>query len=222
MLQSAKPAVFSAGLDLMEMHNPQEGRLIEFWKSFQQLYLDLYGSRLACVAALEGSAPAAGCMLALSCDVRIMASSSSDEGVDANRKNVSQPTIGLNESRLGIVAPPFLARQYVDTLGARQAALGLSLGTLYGPEEALRIGLVDQLVPVTKVREAATATAVQWAQIPSTARVATKRLLRGPALQALQETREQDVNDFVRFITSEPAQKGLSAYLEMMAQRRKK
>ena len=212
VLQSAKPSVFSAGLDLTELHNPDHLRLRDFWGSFQQLYLDLYGSRLACIAALEGSAPAAGCMLALSCDFRIMAATTESY----------RPSIGLNESRLGIVAPPFLARQFLDTIGQRQAELGLSLGTLYSSEQALQIGLVDQVVPADQVRQVAQTTATEWAKIPSVARVGSKMLMRRPALEELQQTRQKDVDDFVRFVTSEPAQKGLSAYLEMMAKRRKK
>ena len=58
----------------------------------QQLYIDLYSSRLATVAAVQGHAPAAGCFLAMACDYRIM---STGDG-----KKV--PTIGLNETRLGI------------------------------------------------------------------------------------------------------------------------
>ena len=217
VLQSARSSVFSAGLDLMEMHDPNEQRLRDFWSSFQQVYLDLYGSRLACVAAMEGSAPAAGCMLALSCDYRVFAS-----GPQSDPSPSRPPTIGLNESRLGIVAPPFLARQFIDTIGKRQAELGLSLGTLYTPEEALKIGLVDRVVPMERVRDTAREVAVQFTRIPATARVASKQLTRGPALQDLEENREKDVNDFVRFITSESAQRGLSAYLEMMAARKKK
>lgn len=79
----------------MEMHKPDPLRLRDFWTSFQELYLTLYGSKLACIAAIEGHAPAAGCMLALSCDYRIM-SQTIGHGT---------PTIGLNESKLGIVAP---------------------------------------------------------------------------------------------------------------------
>lgn len=213
VLKSAKPSVFSAGLDLMEMHKPDDGRLREFWTSFQQVYLDLYGSRLACIAAIEGAAPAAGCMLALSCDYRIMS---------ASTESSRPPTIGLNESRLGIVAPPFLARQFMDTVGRRQAELGLSLGTLYSPEEAKAIGLVDQVVPADQVLETANRTAMEWARVPPTARVNSKMLVRGDALDELERTRQQDVDEFVSFITSDEAQGGLSAYLAMMAQKRKK
>lgn len=50
VLQSGLPTIFSSGLDIMEMHNPETNRLVVFWKGFQQLFFDLYGSRLACIA----------------------------------------------------------------------------------------------------------------------------------------------------------------------------
>jgi enoyl-CoA hydratase/carnithine racemase len=50
----------------------------------------LYVSRLATVAAVNGASPAGGCMLAMSCDGRVMTEGS---------------RIGLNETLLGIVAP---------------------------------------------------------------------------------------------------------------------
>jgi 3,2-trans-enoyl-CoA isomerase len=95
ILTSSLPSIFSAGLDLTELYKPDPSRLPKFWESFQQLYIDLYGSRLAIIAAMNGHAPAAGCMLALSSDYRIM----------------SKGKIGLNESKLGICAPPWLGQQ---------------------------------------------------------------------------------------------------------------
>jgi 3,2-trans-enoyl-CoA isomerase len=95
ILASGLPSIFSAGLDLTELYKPDPSRLPKFWESFQQLYFDLYGSRLATIAAMNGHAPGAGCMIALSCDYRIM----------------SKGKIGLNESKLGICAPPWLGQQ---------------------------------------------------------------------------------------------------------------
>ena len=92
ILASTNPTIFSAGLDVSELVNPDKDRLPKFWNSLQQLYIDLYSSRLATVAAVQGHAPAAGCFLAMACDYRIM---SAGDG-----KKV--PTIGLNETRLGI------------------------------------------------------------------------------------------------------------------------
>jgi 3,2-trans-enoyl-CoA isomerase len=194
------------------MHKPDMKRLIMFWSSFQDLYLDLYGSRLACIAAMQGHAPAAGCMLALGCDYRIMA-----ETTETHR-----PTIGLNESKLGIVAPPWLGQQMVDTVGRRNAELSLALGTLYSPEEALKIGLVDLVVPLDQVEAKASEAALQWAKIPAQARVASKRMIRKDRLDRLKASRSQDVEHFCNFVIGEQVQDSLTAYLEMLAKKGKK
>ena len=210
VLASSLPSVFCAGLDIMEMYKPDEARLTDFWHSFQQLYLDLYGSRLATIAAIHGHAPAAGCMLALSCDYRIMTTSGSKPA-----------TIGLNETKLGIVAPPWLAQQLIDTVGQRHAELGLSLGLLYKPEEALAIGLVDELAPTDKVLKRAQDESAKWAKIPPKARLASKMLARKTRLDNLVATREAD-NDFFRmFVTDDTVQKTVEIYLQSLANKKK-
>lgn len=212
VLQSGNPSIFSAGLDLREMADPDPDRLNAFWTSFQQLYLDLYGSRLASIAAIEGHAPAAGCMLALSCDYRIM----------SETEDKHAPTIGLNETQFGIVAPPFLAQQLIDTIGRRPAELSLSLGTLYSPDDAMDIGLVDEVVSRDVVRQRAQETASQWARIPSVARVASKMLIRQDAIASLKQNREKDLEQFVSFCLDERTQKNLQAYLVKLTSRKKK
>lgn len=191
----------------MEMHNPDEARLIEFWKSFQQLYFDLYGSRLACIAAIDGHAPAAGCMLALSCDYRIM-------------KENSNFNIGLNESKLGIVAPPWLGQQMMDTVGRRRADIALSLGLLYNPQQALEIELVDEIVGDVQAR--ATETAKEWVAIPPNARVLSKMLLRKERLDTLKANTQEDIDNFLGIILHETTQKNISAYLQMLAAKKSK
>lgn len=48
------PKVFSAGLDLIkEVHNPDPKRLAVFWRGFQEMWLQLYGSRLATIAVIN-------------------------------------------------------------------------------------------------------------------------------------------------------------------------
>lgn len=211
VLQSSSPTIFSAGLDLMEMHDPKPERLDAFWRSFQNLYFALYGSRLACIAAIEGHAPAAGCMLALSCDYRIMAATD----------NTAKPTIGLNESKLGIAAPSWLAQQMIDTVGRRQAEFALSLGNLYSSEQALDIMLVDEVVAKDKVRARAVAEAAKWVAIPAHARVASKQLIRKHRLDTLRANIEEDVDHFVGFITNGKVQKNLSSYLETLVKKKR-
>ena len=45
----------------------------------------------------------------------------------------------------GLVAPPWLSRMLVDTVGFRRAERMLQLGTLLEPEAALAAGLVDEV-----------------------------------------------------------------------------
>jgi len=193
------------------MHRPEETRLHAFWNSFQQLYLDLYGSRLATIAAIAGHAPAAGCMLALSVDYRIMV-----EDADSAKPS----TIGLNETKLGIVAPPWLGQQFIDTVGQRQAELGLSLGVLYKSKEALAIGLVDELVPKDQVLIRSQEEAAKWAKIPPKARYASKMLARKARLDNLVATREADTDFFCSFVLNETVQKTLDAYLQSLAKKK--
>jgi Delta3-Delta2-enoyl-CoA isomerase len=221
VLVSSNPKVFSAGLDLKELYpqpppasddaNPNSkaessDRLIRFWKSFQQIYLELYGCRLATVAALEGHAVAGGCMLALCADYRVM---SDDPRV----------TIGLNESQLGIVAPPWLGQQLVDTVGRRTAELGLMRGTLWNPQDALSINLVDQLAPLKEVRPMATQVASELAKIPESARFMGKKLIRQNRIDRLASNRQEDVDNFVSVITNAPTQKRLGMYLASLAKK---
>ena len=198
-------------MDLQELYQPKDlSRLGTFWHAFQQVYLDLYGSRLATIAAMAGHAPAAGCMVALACDYRIMTS------------NPKRASIGLNESQLGIVAPPWLGQMYIDTIGHRRAEWALSLGTLFLPTQALEIGLVDQLVsddddvvPVAKEQ------AAQWIRIPSQARVATKQLTRQRQMDHLMATRDADTEHFCTFVTQDKVKKTLGIYLERLAKKKK-
>ena len=225
VLASSVRGIFSAGLDIAgELYEPDPARLPSFWWHVQQLFLDVYGrTDLSIVAALGGHAPAAGCMLALSCDYRVMVS----EGAAPGRP----PAIGLNESRLGIVAPPWMAKQYTDVLGHRRGELALLEGTLFPPNAALDHGLVDELVPPlppggsgesdwgTAPEEAALAKARELVAIPQGARAAVKELTRTPLVEDLLANREEDTEHFCRFVSSDPVQRKIGAYLEALKQK---
>lgn len=236
VLASSLPKIFSAGLDIgRELYQPDADRLPKFWWEVQQLFLDLYGcSELTTVAALGGHAPAAGCMLALSCDYRIMPLSTKPT------TTATVPTIGLNESHLGIVAPPWMAQQYMDVLGRRKGELALLEGTLFPPTAALEHGLVDQLLVIdddddddddnsnrtTKdasvlLEEAALAKARAFARIPAGARAAVKQLTRRPLVHQLVKDRERDVDTFCNFVTTEPVQHAIGKYLEALQNKAK-
>ena len=147
-------------------------------------------------------------MLALSCDYRILSSH-------------PKAVIGLNESQLGIVAPPWLCQQYMDTIGHRHAELALLLGTLFAPPRALEIGLVDQVVEQENVMAAAMQKAAEFVKIPQKARGAAKDLTRGPQIQKLKDHLDEDTEFFCNYVTVDDVQRTLGAYLEMLAKRSK-
>lgn len=66
----------------------------------------------------------------------------------------------------------FHTLRFKDTLqnivGYRNTDISLQLGLLYKPSEALKIGLVDQLVPEDQILTTATQTMSKWLAIPGT------------------------------------------------------
>ena len=73
ILTSNCPNIFSAGLDILEMYNSQPERIRQFWSALQDFWMKLYGSSKIFVAAINGHAPAGGCLMSISCDYRVMA-----------------------------------------------------------------------------------------------------------------------------------------------------
>ena len=211
LLGSALPSVFSAGLDLTSLHGSTEDELARYWTAVQEMWLTLYMTPLATVASVGGHSPAGGCMLALSCDERVMV-----EG---------KPRIGLNETQLGIVAPPWFGTLLRDTVGARPAERMLQLGSLLSPEEALAAGMVDEVVPLHQLHGAASARLERLLAVPDAARAATKQMLRHAAADQLSQEegrRSEDLDAFVQHCSSPEVQASLGAYLASLKKKKEK
>ena len=54
LFNQSSPTVFCAGLDIREMYKPKDDRLKTFWTSLQSLWMQLYGSKMASVALING------------------------------------------------------------------------------------------------------------------------------------------------------------------------
>lgn len=108
--------------------------------------------------------------------------------------------IGLNETKLGIAAPSWLGHLMVRTVGYREAEKALGLGVLYTPEQALSVGLVDEVVEQEKVLTHAEKEAVKWASVPYQARVASKLITRKGYLDQLEASRQEDSISFCSFV----------------------
>lgn len=65
-----------------------------------------------------------------------------------------------------VVAAPRFKETMSNTVGHRTTELALQLGLLYSPAEALKVGLVDQLVPEDQVLATSLQTMTKWLAIP--------------------------------------------------------
>jgi enoyl-CoA hydratase/carnithine racemase len=141
VLTSANEKFLSIGFDIPSLLPLPKDEFANFYRAFNQLCMDLYTLPKPTVAAINGHAIAGGCILALCCDVRVIAD--------------GRKLIGLNEVKLGVPVPYVSDRILHAMLGARYAREVMELGEFYPPEDALRIGLVDFVLPQDQVVEKA-------------------------------------------------------------------
>lgn len=202
ILTSSSKTVFSAGLDIMEMYKPDMDRCKKFWTALQDVWLKLYGSPFPTAAAINGHAPAGGCLLSMACEYRVMANNF---------------TIGLNETKLGIVAPTWFMATMENTIGRRQTELALTTGKLFTTAEAEKVGLIDEVVDTKEQAiERCSLWLQQFKKIAPDARNLTKLAFRAKTIQDLEENRADDVERFLYFVQMPKVQKGIEAYLEAL------
>ena len=146
---SAKKSGFIAGADIKEftgITNAEDGfRLIH---GGQEVLNRLAALRCPTVAAIHGFALGGGLELALACRYRVAV-------------NDEKLSLGLPEVQLGI-HPGFGGTvRSVRLVGVRPAMEMMLTGKPVRAEKALRIGLVDKLVPADQLRAAAKEIALQ-------------------------------------------------------------
>ena len=202
--------VFTAGLDLAEMHNKPASSVATFWGALQDVFVALYGTKLATVCALSGTSPAGGCFLATLCDWRVGAN------------DLPRAVIGLNEAKFGLVAPGWFAAPLATCVGARKAEKMLQLGELVPFADAHRAGLIDELVARDKVISVALDRASEWASNgPANARHLSKLTTRQALLDTLKtpEQRKADADLFVGRVSEASVQAALDTYLANLKKR---
>lgn len=192
--------VFSAGLDVPYLVSLGQDRdaLRAAWQAFFDTALALANAPVPVVAALSGHAPAGGCVWALCCDYRVMAS--------------GPFRIGLNETQVGLVAPEGIQRLMRRIVGAHRAERLLVAGEMVEAEQALDYGLVDELVDLDSVPLRARVWLEQLLALPRNAMLATRAIARADVVDALQPQNIQ-LDRFVDAWYSEGTQAALRTLL---------
>jgi len=137
ILTGAGEKAFVAGADINELRaiaSAAEGTEFAAWG--QTIFFKIETLSKAVIAAVNGYALGGGCELAMACDIRMAADSAK---------------LGQPEINLGII-PGYGGTQRLPRLVGKGRAKWLILtGDMISAQEALRIGLVDFVVPVAEL-----------------------------------------------------------------------
>ena len=174
---------FSFGFDIPGFLGHTREAFLAYLRKFAMLYRNLFAYPKPIVAALNGHAVAGGCMLALACDARLMAA--------------GKGKIALNEIAFGSSLFAGSVEMLRYCVGDRNAERIASSGTMFAPEEALALGLVDRVVPEAELLRAARELARDFGAKDPAAFRSVKALLRGPALDEMARREEASLREFV-------------------------
>ncbi|XP_048575872.1 enoyl-CoA delta isomerase 1, mitochondrial [Nematostella vectensis] len=204
IITSNIPRIFSYGTDINELYQTKADRLKVYRRRQQEFWQRLYGSRLATVASINGNSPGGGCLVALACDYRIMAPGFK---------------IGYNEVKGGLLAASWDIATMVSVLGRQVTERSVQVGQMFTSEEALKVGMVDEIVPLGEASAAAMAAMEKWLRIPDKIRSKAKLTLRREELQRMQDRREEDLREFVARVQKDYTQKSIQNLLEKRKQK---
>ena len=167
---TGREGFFSAGMDLKAAPSLTPDQQRQTVEGINRLFEGWYSFPRPVVAAVNGHAVAGGLILALCADFRVGA---------------TEARLGLTELRAGLPYPSAaisVVRTELSAAAARKLVLGAAL---IGPEEALELGVLDELRPPDEVLPRAIEKAAELAQLPSETYGRVKRQLRGATIDAM-------------------------------------
>jgi methylglutaconyl-CoA hydratase len=192
---------FCSGMDLDNLKSllgrtPEQN--VEDSQSMAKLFRTLYEFPKVTIAAVNGPAIAGGTGLALLCDFTLA---------------VPEAKFGYTEVRIGFV-PAIVSTFLLRQIGEKQARDLLLTGRLFDAEEAMRLGLINEIVAADKLMNRAGELASQLMQNSSSSLVATKKLLNDHARADLDTQIDSAIRENAAIRTTADFREGISAFLE--------
>jgi 2-(1,2-epoxy-1,2-dihydrophenyl)acetyl-CoA isomerase len=194
---------FCAGGDLAAIgKGRQENNLAELepiLRSGMHLVLKIRTMRQPVIAAVHGAAAGAGMNIALAADIRIAS---------------EDATLGQNFAKVGLF-PDYGGMFFLpEVIGSARAAEMFYTGEMIDAQAALRLGIVNRVVPLAQLENEAKTLAQKIAQGPQLAIRAVKRTLFGDGVEKLTKTLEYEVQQQMKCFQSEDCAEGIRAFFE--------
>lgn len=173
-----RPERFCAGFDLkIMMSGPDNAKAL--LRRGAALLMKLYGVSIPLVIACTGHALAGGALVLLTGDVRV--------------GSTGPYRIGLNEVSIGMPVPVLAMELARDRLTSSDLGRATLEATIYGPEDAARVGYLDVALAPEAVLPRAMEEAARLSGLARTAFTATKARLRGKTIAHILGTLEEDM-----------------------------
>ncbi|TCV97009.1 enoyl-CoA hydratase/carnithine racemase [Luteibacter rhizovicinus] len=202
---SGAQGMFSAGVDVPSLIAKDREGVREYWREFFLMCGALANSPVPIVAAVTGHSPAGGAVIALFADYRVMAH--------------GPYKIGLNEVQVGLSVPEPIQLIMRRTVGAYRAERLLTSGTMVDAEQALALGLVDELVGLEQVVTRSMVWLRELLALPRHAMLRTRALARADLAAAYADPASLPIDDFVNDFFAEETQTTLKALVARLKAR---
>jgi len=189
---------FCAGDDVIELPSLslEQARALSLRQA--NVYLAFERLPQPIIAAINGAAFGAGCVMAYSCDLRLASHAAK---------------FAMPEIKLGW--PPGYGVAQLTALVGKARALELCLtGEPITATQALEWGLINELVPGVMLMNRARQLAERLLELPPEALRATKRLIHADEGQLPKVTHRADTEAYIRCLEMPDAREGLAAFAE--------
>ena len=189
--------LFAAGADISQFGGPDEAAVIG--AAFHAALDAVAALPRFVIAAVSGFALGGGCELALACDYRIAS---------------ERAVFGQPEILLGIVPGGGGTQRLPRVVGASRAKEMCITGRQVRAEEALRIGLADEVVAPDALMARALALAAEVATGALAAQAICKRLIDEGVETSLTHGLQLERVGFVEVFRTDDARSGVASFLE--------
>jgi methylglutaconyl-CoA hydratase len=192
---------FCSGMDLENLKSligrtPEQN--LKDSETMVRLFRALYEFPKVTIAAVNGAAIAGGTGLAVLCDFTLA---------------VPEAKFGYTEVKIGFV-PAIVSTFLLRQVGEKHARDLLLTGRIIGAEEALRMGLINEVVTTDRLMTRARELAAQIMENSPTSLVLTKRLLSEHARAELDQQIEAAVRENAAIRETKNFREGVTSFLE--------